>query len=57
MNAFFARLKEPSTWAGLSMLATMFGVPSDHVSAVSGVVAAIGAAAAVFLPEKTAAKV
>lgn len=46
------RLREPSTWAGISALAMLAGVPIAHVDAVSGVVAALAGAVAVFLPEK-----
>jgi hypothetical protein len=65
------RLKEPSTWAGIAMLAAIFGVDPTKVSAIgqvanaaaafvpadgggylAHVVTAVGAALAVFLPEK-----
>lgn len=52
MNEIFNRLREPSTWAGISTIALLFGVPVAHVDAVGGVVAALSAAAAVFLKEK-----
>ena len=52
MNAILARLREPSTWAGLSVIATLAGVPVAHVDAVGGVVAALCAAVAVFTKEK-----
>lgn len=52
------RLKEPSTWAGLSALAMMFGVSVDPqtLQALQGLAYIIGgaaASAAVVLPEKS----
>jgi hypothetical protein len=35
------RLKEPSTWAGLSVLAVLFGVPAATADAISGVATAV----------------
>lgn len=54
MNEIIKRLREPSTWAGISTFALLFGVPVAHVDAVGGIVAAVSAAAAVFLKEKAA---
>lgn len=51
MNVFMNRIKEPSTWAGLAMLAAMFG---NHVAPdviVNGGMA-IGALLAAVLPEQ-----
>lgn len=47
------RLKEPSTWAGLAVLAGMFGVPllPEQLSAIAQAGAAIAGAAAVLIPE------
>lgn len=42
------RLKEPSTWAGLSVLALMFGVEQVEVDSVINVATALAAAVAVF---------
>lgn len=46
------RLKEPSTYAGLSGLALAFGVSSDLYTAASSAVAAIAGLVAVVLAEK-----
>lgn len=47
------RLKEPSTWAGLAVLATLFGhpVPADLVSALPTVVAGLASMFAVVKRE------
>lgn len=50
-----ARIKEPSTWAGLSALGLAIGLTIEQWSAVSSIGVAIGSALAVFLSEKTAA--
>ena len=54
MRGLFDRLKEPSTWAGLGVILGVFGVKfaPEQLAAVVGVVTAICAALAVFLPEK-----
>lgn len=49
-----ARLREPSTMAGISLLAMLFGVPAGVPEAVVSVVAAGAGIAAVVLPEKPA---
>jgi hypothetical protein len=56
MNRFVSRLKEPSTWAGLSALAMLFGVPVPPglPEAIGTIVTAGAAVAAVVLPEKKA---
>lgn len=56
MQALLSRLKEPSTWAGLGVILGVFGVKvaPEQLTAVIGVVTAICAALAVFLPEKSA---
>lgn len=46
-----ARLKEPSTWIGLSVLATVLGVPPGTIAIATKVVSAIGAVAGVVIPE------
>lgn len=51
MGKVISRIKEPSTWAGIAALASLAGVPIEHVNAVSGVLAAVAAALAVFMPE------
>lgn len=54
MNAFLARLREPSTFAGLSVLLGLFGVqiaPEVMAPAVQ-VVGGAAALAAVFMGER-----
>jgi len=48
------RLREPSTWAGVSMLAAMFGVqlPPGLGEAVATIIAGVSAVAAVVVPER-----
>lgn len=48
-----AALKEPSTWAGLGILAALFGVnlAPEQFSAVASAGAALGGVLAVFIPE------
>lgn len=48
------RLKEPSTWAGLSIIATLFGVPPGTFDLVAQVVAGVAGLAAIALPENKA---
>lgn len=48
------RLKEPSTMAGLSMLAVLFGAPPGTVDVVLQAVAGVAAAAAVLMPDQKA---
>lgn len=45
------RVREPSTWAGLSVLLTLFGVPAVHLDQVYQIVGAIAAVLAVVLPD------
>lgn len=45
------RLREPSSLAGLGALAMVFGAAPDQVNAVTQLVGAALAAAAVFLPD------
>lgn len=48
-----SRLREPSTWGGLAVLAGVFGVsvPPGTVEAVSQVAAGVCGLVAIFLPE------
>lgn len=48
------RLREPSTMAGLSVLAVLFGAPTGTVDIVVQAVASVAAAAAVFMPDQKA---
>ena len=52
MKYFFERLKEPSTWAGLAAIGSMFGVDPNSVQTVGGAAVAVAAALAIFVPEK-----
>lgn len=54
MNTFFARLREPSTWAGIAALATMAGLPVSTIGLVQQTVVGIAGLVAVFTPEKSA---
>jgi hypothetical protein len=49
------RLKEPSTYAGLSGLALAFGISSDLYTAASSAIAAVAGLVAVVLAEKPSA--
>lgn len=51
MKQAFSRLKEPSTWAGLSALFVVFGLSVEQAAAVANVGAALAGAAAVFVSE------
>lgn len=46
------RLREPSTWAGLSALGLLLGVPPGTFDAAGQLVAGVAGLAAIFLPEK-----
>lgn len=45
------RIKEPSTWAGITALGLLFGLPPGTVDAVGTLVAGVGAVAAILMPE------
>lgn len=47
------RLREPSTWAGLAVLGTVFGMPAGSVELVGQIVAAGAGLAAIFMGEGT----
>jgi hypothetical protein len=51
---WLARFREPSTWAGLAVLAGLFGVPMapEQVEAVVMVGTGIAGGLAVLLPEQ-----
>lgn len=51
MKAFLTRLREPSTMAGLAVLATLFGVPAGVPELVGQVVVGLAGLAAMLLPE------
>ena len=52
VNFVLARLKEPSTYAGLSGLALALGVSGELYSAASAALAAVAGLVAVVLAEK-----
>lgn len=45
------RLREPSTWAGLSALGLIFGLPPGTIDAVGAIVGGVAALGAIALPE------
>lgn len=45
------RLREPSTWAGIAVISTMFGVNTELVSAITQVIVSLAGVAAIFLKE------
>jgi hypothetical protein len=45
------RLREPSTWAGLSALGLIFGLPVGTIDALGQVLGGVAALAAIVLPE------
>ena len=47
-----ARLREPSTLAGLGVLAGLAGMPPETVSLAAQIVAGLAGVAAVMLPER-----
>lgn len=51
MNAIFARIKEPSTWAGLGMFAALFGVPTSTFGLIQQIAMGVAGLAAVVMPE------
>jgi hypothetical protein len=46
-----SRLREPSTWAGLSALGLLLGLPPGTFDAIGQLVAGVAGLAAIFLPE------
>ena len=46
------RLREPSTWAGLSALGVVFGLPPGSIDLVGQIVGGVAGLAAIFLAEK-----
>lgn len=51
-NIIINRLREPSTWAGLAVLGTVFGLPPGTVDAVGQVVGGLAALVAILAPER-----
>lgn len=52
--SFLSRMREPSSWAGVSVLLALFGVPPGVPEALGTIIAGAGALAAVLLPERGA---
>ena len=52
VNFVLSRLKEPSTYAGLSALALALGVSGELYSAASSTIAAVAGLVAIVLAEK-----
>ncbi len=52
MKRIFDRIREPSTMAGLSALALLFGLPPGVIDGVAQLVGGAAALAAVLLKEK-----
>lgn len=46
------RLREPSTWAGLSAMALIFGLPPGTIDAVGQIVGGLAALGAIVLKER-----
>jgi hypothetical protein len=53
IQSIIKRLREPSTWAGISALGLIFGLPPGSIEAVGQIVGGIAAIAAIALPENT----
>lgn len=49
---FVDRLKEPSTWAGLSVLGVLFGLPPGTIDLAGQVVGGVAGLVAMFLKER-----
>lgn len=45
------RLREPSTWAGISALGLIIGLPPGTIDAVGAIVGGVAALGAIALPE------
>lgn len=45
------RIKEPSTWAGITAIGLLFGLPPGTLDAVGMLVGGVGAVASILLPE------
>jgi len=52
LHYIVTRLKEPSTFAGLSGLALAFGISTDLYNAVAGAVAAVAGLLAIVLADR-----
>lgn len=52
MNTILDRIKEPSTWAGLSVLGLVFGLPPGTIELIGQVLGGAAGLAAIVLKEK-----
>lgn len=52
MHYLLNRLREPTTWAGVSALGVIFGLPPGTIDLVGQVVGGIAALAAMAMKEK-----
>jgi hypothetical protein len=51
-DIFLARMREPSTWAGIAAIGALFGLPPETISLVGQVAMGVGGLAAIALAEK-----
>lgn len=51
MKKIIKRLREPSTWAGISALGLVFGLPPGTVELFGQIIGGAAGLAAIFLPE------
>lgn len=49
------RLREPSTWAGISALGLIFGLPPGTIDLVGQIVGGVAGLAAIIMPEAAGA--
>lgn len=49
------RLREPSTWAGISALGLIFGLPPGTIELVGQIIGGVAGLAAIVIPEQKAA--
>lgn len=52
MNAILNRLREPSTWAGLSVLGVLFGLPPGTIDLAGQVIGGIAGLVSIVLAER-----
>ena len=51
MKSIIKRMREPSTWAGISALGLVFGLPPGTVELIGQLIGGAAGLAAIFLPE------
>ena len=52
LKKLFSRMREPSTWAGLGIIAALFGVPPGTFELLTQVGMGVAGLVAVALPEQ-----